>query len=232
LQPRAGHDTLTKKRARRKVPPAQYRKRAKAMIHNLVLDMSGVLIYFDAHVFMVQAGVPAADEEQVRREVYASPEWAEIDRGTITDEAAAAAIQKRLPARLGPAVKKLVTMQDRPILPVPGMRALLADAKAQGCGIYLLSNTGRHQRAFWPRIPGSEYFDGCILSAEWQLVKPQPEIYRLLAQQYGLALPECLFVDDTRQNVEAARACGMQGFWFQNDAAALREALRAAGLHV
>ncbi len=189
--------------------------------------MSGVLIYFDAHVFMAHAGVPAADEALVKQQVYASPEWKEIDRGTITDEEAAASIEKRLPVRLWPAVEALVTMRDRPILPVPGMRELLADAKAQGYGIYLLSNTGRHQRAFWPRIPGSEYFDGCILSAEWRLLKPQPEIYRLLARQYGLTLSECLFVDDTRQNVEAARACGMQGFWFQNDTAALRAALCA-----
>lgn len=199
------------------------------MIQNIVFDMSGVLIRFDAHVFMQHAGAAPEDEELLKKEIYGSALWAQLDLGTITDAAAAAAICARVPLRLHAAVNKLVAMEDRPILPVPGMQALIRELKEKGYGIYLLSNTGLHQRNFWPRIPGSEYFDGTILSAEWHQVKPEPALYETLLREYRLKAEECFFTDDTAQNVAAARALGMAGCTFTG-ARALRDALRSAGV--
>ena len=191
--------------------------------------MSGVLIRFDAHAFLAHAGAAPADEALLCREVYGSPLWAKIDLGTATDEAVAADICTRVPARLHETVRRLVSMEDRPILPVPGMQALIRELKARGYGIYLLSNTGLHQRRFWPQIPGSECFDGEILSAEWHQVKPEPALYRTLLREYRLTAAECFFTDDRPENVATALRLGMEGCPF-TDAGALRAALRAEGV--
>ena len=57
--------------------------------------------------------------------------------------------------------------------------------------------------------------DGGILSYQVQLIKPAPEIYRLLCSKYDLKAEECVFIDDLAKNVDAAMKEGMQGIIFQ-----------------
>ena len=75
------------------------------------------------------------------------------------------------------------------------------------------------------------YLDGRILSSSYKLLKPQPEIYRVLLQEYDLRAEECFFVDDLFINVEAAMLVGMSGAIFRG-AAPLRQALAEAGVGV
>ena len=41
-----------------------------------------------------------------------------------------------------------------------------------------------------------------------------PEIYQLLTKRYGLKAQECVFIDDTAKNVDAAVKEGMKGIVF------------------
>ena len=84
---------------------------------------------------------------------------------------------------------------------------------------------------FFPRIPGSECFDGRVVSAFHKLLKPQPELYQILLREYKLKGEECFFVDDLNINVEAAMLAGMSGTVFRG-ADSLRHALREAGVPV
>ena len=43
------------------------------------------------------------------------------------------------------------------------------------------------------------------------LAKPDPAIYQTLLDRYGLKAEECVFLDDTVRNVEAAQALGVAG---------------------
>ena len=54
------------------------------------------------------------------------------------------------------------------------------------------------------------------MSGEEGVTKPDLRIYQILLDRYGLKAEECLFVDDRLENVEAARALGMQGIVFKN----------------
>jgi len=202
------------------------------MIKNIVFDMGQVLIRFDTDVFMDRIGVAAEDKPLLRREVFQSVEWSRMDRGSLTDEEAAAIIRARVPERLGDAVYKLVTFWDRPILEIPGMYELVEELKANGYGIYLLSNASLRQHEYWPRIPCSRFFDGTLISSDVKLVKPQPEIFLLLCMQFGLRAEECFFVDDATLNCEAAHLVGMTPAVFHGDADEIRQKLIAAGVNV
>ncbi len=195
------------------------------MIRNLILDMGGVLIRFCPQEFVKRYTSDAADAALLLREVFGRVEWAQLDRGSITEEAAEAAMCARLPARLHAAVHGLVCHWDEPILPIPGMQALLAEGKAKGVKLYLLSNAARRQHEYWQRVPGHELFDGTLISADWKLIKPQPEIYRALLATYGLQPQECLFIDDLPQNVEGADFAGIPGIVFDGGVDALRTEL-------
>ena len=107
---------------------------------------------------------------------------------------------------------------------------LISELKAKGYGIYLLSNASYRQHDYWPRVPASRYFDGTLISADVKLVKPQPEIYRLLCETFSLDPDECVFIDDATGNAEAAYLCGLHPIVFHNDVDELREKLRAEGV--
>ncbi len=200
------------------------------MIKNLVFDMGGVLIRFNRELFMTRLGVPEADFGLLTREVFLSPLWVMMDRGTLSDTEAAALMCRRVPARLHEAVYRLTAFYERPILPVDGMAALVEELKAKGYGVYLLSNANCRQRDYWPRVPGADRFDGTLISSDVKLVKPMPEIYGRFLSEFRLRPEECFFIDDSPANVEAALYVGMRGAVFFDDIRRLRRELREAGV--
>ena len=202
------------------------------MIRNVVFDMGQVLLRFDPPLFIERAGAAEEDRELLLREVYKSLEWARMDRGSMTEAEAAELICRRVPERLHETVRRLVGMWDRPILPVEGMEELIAELKEKGYGVYLLSNASCRQHEYWPRVPVSRFFDGTLISADVKLVKPQPEIYRLLCETFSLDPDECIFIDDAINNAEGAFLCGMHPIVFHNDAGELRRKLREEGVPV
>ena len=72
-------------------------------------------------------------------------------------------------------------------------------------------------------------FDCVVLSGLEGLVKPDPRIYRVFCERYGLAPDSCVFIDDSEANIVAARRFGMHGIHF-TDPKLLRAELIALGL--
>lgn len=204
------------------------------MIRNLVFDMGNVLIHYIPQVFMDRLGVPEEDRPLLAREVFGSVEWIRMDRGTLGQEEAVAAMEARLPRRLWEYARRLVLgwWLDGPLMPMEGMAALLEELKGLGYGLYLLSNATVRQPEYFPGIPGSQFFDGAVISAHWKVLKPEREIYEILFREYGLEPSECFFVDDLNINVEGALCAGMDGYIFDGDVGRLRQALCRAGVPV
>lgn len=202
------------------------------MIKNIVFDMGNVIIRFDPELFMVRLGLAEEDRRLLKRELFVSLEWSRMDRGSLTDEEAAEIVCRRVPERLHDAVRRLVGMWDRPILPVEGMYELVKELRGMGYGIYLLSNASFRQHDYWPRVPASKFFDGTLISADVKLVKPQPEIYRLLCDKFSLVPEECVFIDDSTSNAEGAYFCGINALVFHGDAHEMRLKLNELGVKV
>ena len=196
------------------------------MIKNLILDMGNVLIEFTPDRFIADLGVTDPEIHHILlREVFKSSEWAAMDYGVMDEAAALKQICARLPNNLWEFAEQLVFHWNEPLHPIAGITELVRDCKASGLGIYLLSNASVRHGEYWHDVPGSEYFDGVVVSANLKMVKPSPEIYGYVLETYGLNAQECLFVDDMRYNVEGAEAVGIQGFHFQNNAEFLRQVL-------
>ncbi len=79
------------------------------------------------------------------------------------------------------------------------------------------------ERAFFSR------FRDIVVSGEVKLLKPDPAIYFLALDRFGLKPAEALFIDDREINVEGARAVGMQAHLFVG-ADDLRTRLASEGL--
>lgn len=200
------------------------------MIKNVVFDMGGVLIDFDAQRYITRFVPDPGDYEPIRRELFRSLEWVWTDRGTITDEEMVEAVCARLPERLHPVVWDIVDNWHRDIPPLEGVYELVEELKGKGYRIYLLSNTCTRFHDFRKNIPALKFFDGEFVSCDAHLVKPEPGIYLRFLEQFRLRPEECVFIDDDPRNIEAAVRCGMGGVIFHGDTAHLRLRLRELGV--
>ena len=200
------------------------------MIRHIVFDMGQVLVRFSDGLFSERLRLSEADAELIRREVLATTEWMRMDRGTISDDDALAQMCARLPQRLHDTAAYLVHRWNDPIVPVPGMADVARDLKTAGYDLYLLSNAASRQHTYWHDIPGSEYFSGTFISADYHLLKPEAAIYQAFFEKFGLKPEECLFIDDTPANIEASENAGMRGIIFHGDAVRLRRQLTELGI--
>lgn len=116
--------------------------------------------------------------------------------------------------------------------PVPGTAELVRDLRGAGVRLLGLTNwsaeTFHHAAAAAPAIDDLE---DVLVSGREGLAKPDPRIFALLVERYGLDVGTTFFADDVPANVEAARGAGMAGHVFTT-AAQLREDLRRHGVAV
>lgn len=94
---------------------------------------------------------------------------------------------------------------------------LIADLKQKGYRLYVLSNMSREFIDFLRQQEVYANFDGEVVSCEEGVVKPMPQIYDILLERYGLEPQETMFIDDRAENIEAAKAKGIQGFHFDRN---------------
>lgn len=200
------------------------------MIKNIVFDMGGVLINFDAQRYTARFVSDPADYELIRRELFRSVEWIQMDRGTISDEDAVAAVCARLPERLHRAVQDILDNWHQDIPPLDGIYDLIQELKRKGYRIYLLSNTCTRYHSFRKNIPALRFFDGEFISADCHFIKPEAGIYCSFLARFGLRAEECVFIDDVPLNIEGAIRCNMHGIVYHDDPSQLRRQLRQLGV--
>ena len=203
------------------------------MIRNIVFDMGQVMMKFDEDYFIERLRLQdPKDRKTLKKEVFDSVEWVRMDRGSLKDNEAFDLIKVRLPERLHDAAAKLIFEWYDPVVPIEGMADLVSELKNKGYGIYLLSNASHRQKEYWLHVPGHELFDGSVVSADYLIMKPQPEIYRLLLDKYGLNADECVFIDDFKVNCDGAFNCGLHTVIFRQDIDELKKDLRSFGVDI
>lgn len=193
------------------------------MIKNIVFDIGNVLTDYAWNKHVHSFGFSEEVCERVAAATVKSREWAEFDRGVLSTEQVVELLVKNDPG-VEDEIRKFTSDMSGLVEKAEYAIPWIQELKAKGYGVYYLSNFSEkaehdcaHALDFLP------YADGGILSYQDQLIKPDAEIYRCLLDRYQLNAEECVFLDDLEENVEAARAQGMQGIVFTTKDAAVLE---------
>jgi 2-haloacid dehalogenase len=112
---------------------------------------------------------------------------------------------------------------------IEGTVLILEELRAAGLPTYAITNFSREKfEAALERFAFLRRFDGIIVSADVGVLKPDLTIYRHLVTENALSPEDCVFIDDSLANIEAARKFGMTGIHF-TDPQALRSDLVRLG---
>ena len=182
---------------------------------NIIFDIGNVLVRWDP-VNIVRSVINAPGAVRVAEHLFAHPDWQEVDKGCLSipevivravertdiDEDIVTAIYRSVPASL---------------TPIPENIAVLQQLRQAGFGIYALSNMGLESAAYLAATaPFWDEFDARVISAEVQMVKPDPAIFEYLLKRNGLTNSDCIFIDDSQINVQVAENLGIKSIHFQS----------------
>ena len=195
-----------------------------------VFDVGNVLYGWDPDAFLVRQ--IADDEARLQFiedvDLYA---WHETLDGGRPYAEAAAELEEKFPQYAALIAAWSDRFGETISGPVPGVHALVEALDARGVPLFAITNFSAD---FWPPFHAQEraFFDrfrDIVVSGEVRLLKPDPAIYYLALDRFGLKPADALFVDDREINVEGAIAVGMKAHLFTG-APDLRLRLEAEGL--
>lgn len=180
----------------------------------VVFDLGGVLVDWNPRYLYRKLLPDDAAVEAFLAEVT-TPQWnAAQDAGRSWDEAVAV-LTEQFPQHsdlIAAHHHRWVEMIGGQI---DGTVATLRALDEAGVRLYALTNWSAE------KFPHAEdmfdwmsSFRGVVVSGAEGMVKPDPKIYRILLERYGVEASSAVFIDDNPPNVEAARGLGFTAFHF------------------
>jgi 2-haloacid dehalogenase len=114
--------------------------------------------------------------------------------------------------------------------PVEGTLQILRELRDRDVPLYALTNWSAETFAAQPaRFEFLHWFRGIVVSGQEKLLKPDPRIFQLLLDRYGVDAAGAVFIDDVPANAAGASAIGIHGIHFTTPEA-LRQELQGLGL--
>lgn len=203
----------------------------------LYFDLGKVLLSFDHGLMLRQmAGVAGVTPERMREVLMPAGEptpgdaqW-RLEEGQLSEDAYYEDLCDRLGSRPDRAAFDLAASDI--FAPIEPSMRLLERLKAAGHRLGLLSNTNPiHWRFFldgrFPVLNG--VFEISLSSFGVGAMKPDPRIYAAAVERAGVPAGRVFFTDDRPENVEGAKAFGIDAVLF-TDTGTLESDLRARGI--
>ena len=180
---------------------------------NIVFDLAGVVVarnmercpqYIMDYFYFINSGNPMPEF------------WNDYDRGTRSIDSVAQSLAEFRGSDFATAKSRMleaITYQEQ----VAPTAELIAELKAAGYRLFVLSNMSKEYIEFLRKMDVVKYFDGEIISGETALIKPEKEIYSLLLERYNLEPEQTMFIDDRKENTDAAAELGIVPFHFDRN---------------
>jgi len=188
------------------------------LIHAIVFDLGNVLIPFDW-----KRGYGALTElcphppEEARRRIKESGLFNTFELGQIEPHEMARRVCSLID--LDVSFERFRELWSSIFLPETNLPDSMLASLHGNYRLLLLSNTDPiHFGWVNEKYPILRHFDHCVLSYELGCKKPAPKIYEAAIAHAGCPASQVFFTDDLAENVEGARALGIDAVLFQSRA--------------
>lgn len=179
------------------------------MIENVVFDLGGVVIGRDYDRY----GAEIAEFSFLQGDRPFPEYWKRYDLGTASREEVVEAVSCEhgiSPELASVKLERLMTLFNE----FADTVELIAELAERGYGLYVLSNMPAEFYRYVSDFGVFRHFRGEIISSRERLAKPDPRIFALLAERYGIVPERTLFIDDKKSNTDAAKRLGFKAYTF------------------
>ena len=188
------------------------------VIKNVVFDVGNVLVDYLPLEYIMSFGFDREMAKALVMKTFGHDLWNEHDRGTYSHDEVWDIFEQQSPD----SAKDIRRIRDDwwpdKVPLIQDSADFLRECNNRGYNTYLLSNFNADMFEYIEknRFPVLSEVKGQIISGKERLMKPEPEIYRLLLERFALISNETVFIDDKLENIEAAQAMGIHGIVFVN----------------
>ena len=189
------------------------------MIKNIIFDIGGVLVSFEPDRVFREMGLPEEEVQILYQHTAKSPYWKELDRGVLPKEEVFQTMVNTMPQAYRTDAMEFFTKRiPEAVTSFDYSADWLKGLKERGYNIYLLTNYPEwlfetHWKKGFTFVP---YVDGKVVSGKVKLIKPDHAIYETIIKKYSLNPAESVFIDDVKENVQAAKETGLNAIQFTN----------------
>lgn len=182
---------------------------------NVVFDFGNVLIKWQPELLAKRLFSDPEEIQYVLNVVWASDWNARLDRGESFRALAHERI-KEYPEYRDAIQAYINNWFDMIPGEVPGMMQLIRGLKSDGYHkVYGLSNfSNETYPTARERFGVLKEIDNYVISAECGYIKPQPEIYLYFLKKFQLEPEDCVFIDDSKINLDMAERFGFETIHF------------------
>jgi 2-haloacid dehalogenase len=208
------------------VPPAR-----EPSISAVIFDLGGVLLDWNPRYLYRKMFDDEAAMERFLGEVC-TMEWHEANDRGVPFEVTCAQLASEHPEHAEPIWAWGTRTEEMVGGPIEATVEILRELTQDGSGVRVFALTNMEAHTYPLRRDRYEFlrwFEGTVVSSAEGMVKPDPRIFQVLLERYGLQAGSTLMIDDSARNIEAARALGMPTVLFSSPQA-LRAELVAAGV--
>lgn len=199
---------------------------------NIVFDLGGVVFDWQPDKIISSLFDDEKVKQLVKKQIFQHPDWLELDRGTLATELA---IQRGVDrTQLSyEKISQLFNAVPRSLTPLKETVELLYSLEKTPNKLFILSNMHyasmdylEQNNSFW------HLFDGKVFSCQIHKIKPEPEIYQHLLNEYKLEASKTIFIDDMPENLQAASKFSIKTVLFINAAQCREELIKYKGTSI
>lgn len=191
-------------------------QKSTGKIKNVIFDVGRVLVDYDWEKYLESFGFDPEKRDRIAKATFLSSVWDERDRGLFEEDVYVKQFQELDPQDADD-IAKVIEGSGETIRKRPYADTWVKYLKSKGYHVYILSN---YSSCMLDRTKKELTFrkemDGEVFSCYVKQLKPEPEIYQTLLNQYQLKAEECVFIDDRPENCQGARDQGIHAICFKN----------------
>ncbi len=185
------------------------------MYKNILFDLGGVLIEFNPRLFLLERFANEELENKLYDISFGSDTWLQLDQGVITRrDANKIMLEKAIAMGKKFEMNTIINDWQDTLRTKEDTSKLLKLLRFNNYSLYYASNMAPDtlelikKRHFWP------FFRGGVASCDIKINKPDERFFKYLLIKYNLNINETIFIDDTLENVFAARNLGLCAIHF------------------
>ena len=182
----------------------------------IIFDLGGVLIQYDEAPEHAAVQAMCADAAYAKARIPQLIPWDRLNRGQFTFDDLFNLLVKEV--GLGADYSTFVSAAALGFgPPMPGIDQVI-EMLAGRFQLALLSNTNAVHWGYAKTTYGDllDKVRPHFVSFDLSMMKPEPDIYRHVAEALAVLPEDCLLIDDLSANIDGARSVGFDAIHFQN----------------
>jgi len=197
---------------------------------DIVFDIGNVIFEWNPQKLVGSIFSCKTESKEAIENIIDHEDWQMLDKGTLSLEKAISRANNRCNIGVDK-IRKLFEETPKSLIPIQETINVIMELAEKGFSLYVLSNMHEHSFEYLSAAHDIwRKFAGIVISSHIQSIKPEPAIFEHLIDTYNLIPRNTVFLDDLKNNIEAAKKLGLNTIHVKNASQSKEELYQMIGI--